>query len=255
MTEETTPRLGAIRSGDEVRRMFGRITRRYDLMNCLMTGGRDVAWRRLAVRAAVGGHARGTTRVLDVATGTGDLALALARGGAGGVVGADFSPEMLAVAAAKTLEANAQNGKVKDGRPAPEWVLADALQLPFADGAFDACTVAFGLRNMPDYRAALAEMGRVIRPGGRLVCLELTPLRRPLLGDLFRWYFRNIVPFVGGMLSGDRDAYRYLPQSVAAFPDVASLAALMRDAGFAEASWKKLGAGTVALHVAVKART
>ncbi|HEX5498259.1 MAG TPA: class I SAM-dependent methyltransferase, partial [Thermomicrobiales bacterium] len=127
-------------------------------------------------------------------------------------------------------------------------------QLPFPDGVFDACTVAFGLRNMPDYRAALTEMGRVLRPGGRLVCLELTPMRRPVLGGLFAWYFAHAVPLVGGILSGDRDAYRYLPQSVAAFPDAATLAALMRDAGFAEVTWNKLGAGTVALHVAGKAR-
>jgi demethylmenaquinone methyltransferase/2-methoxy-6-polyprenyl-1,4-benzoquinol methylase len=231
--------------------MFGRISRRYDLMNRLMTGGCDVAWRRLAVRAAVGGHARGTARVLDVATGTGDLALALARGGAGEAVGVDFAGPMLVAAATKSRAAS------RGGRcaAAPVWVLADALRLPFADGAFDACTVAFGLRNMPDYRAALVEMGRVLRPGGRLVCLELTPMRRPVVGGLFGWYFAHVVPVVGGLLSGDGDAYRYLPQSVAAFPDAAALAALMRQAGFAEATWTKLGAGTVALHVAVKGRT
>jgi demethylmenaquinone methyltransferase / 2-methoxy-6-polyprenyl-1,4-benzoquinol methylase len=235
--------------------MFSRITRRYDLMNRLMTGGRDVNWRQMAVRAALGGHARGTARALDVATGTGDLALALARGGASEVIGADFSAPMLDAAAAKARAATVGNGRAANASVAPAWVLADALQLPFADGVFDACTVAFGLRNMPDYQAALTEMGRVIRPGGRLVCLELTPLRRPLLGELFGWYFKHIVPLMGGLLSGDRDAYRYLPQSVAAFPDAASLAAMMRDAGFAESRWKMLGAGAVALHVAVKARS
>ncbi len=250
MTHESQP--GAIRSGDEVRRMFGRITRRYDLMNRLMTGGRDVAWRRRSVRAAIGGHALGTARVLDVATGTGDLALALARGGSGEVVGVDFSPEMLAAAAGKSTAADA--GDEASRHPTPAWVLADALRLPFPDSAFDACTVAFGLRNMPDYRAALAEMGRVIRPGGRLVCLELTPLRQPVVGGLFGWYFAHVVPLVGGLLSGDRDAYRYLPQSVDAFPDAATLAELMRAAGFEQATWKKLGGGTVALHVAVKGR-
>jgi demethylmenaquinone methyltransferase/2-methoxy-6-polyprenyl-1,4-benzoquinol methylase len=248
VTQTTDSGTGAIRSGDDVRIMFGRITRRYDLMNRIMTGGRDVAWRRLAVRAALAGHARGTARVLDVATGTGDLALALERGGAGFVAGLDFSSPMLELAAAKSRAAN------RDSRAEPAWILGDALSLPFADGAFDACTVGFGLRNMPDYRAALTEMARVIRPGGRLVCLEMTPLRAPVIGGLFGWHFAHVVPLVGGLVSGDRDAYRYLPQSVAAFPDAPTLAAMMRSAGFAGATWRTLGAGTVALHVAVKAR-
>jgi demethylmenaquinone methyltransferase/2-methoxy-6-polyprenyl-1,4-benzoquinol methylase len=248
VTQTANHGTGAIRSGDDVRIMFGRITRRYDLMNRIMTGGRDVAWRRLAVGAALAGHARGTARVLDVATGTGDLALALERAGAGFVAGLDFSPPMLEAALGKSRAAN------RDRRGKPAWILGDALRLPFPDGAFDACTVGFGLRNMPDYFAALAEMARVIRPGGRLVCLEMTPLRAPLIGGLFGWHFEHVVPFVGGLVSGDRDAYRYLPQSVAAFPDAPTLATMMRSAGFADVSWRTLGAGTVALHVAVKTR-
>jgi demethylmenaquinone methyltransferase/2-methoxy-6-polyprenyl-1,4-benzoquinol methylase len=229
--------------------MFGRIVPRYDAMNRLMTGGRDAVWRRLAVRHALAGRPAGTARVLDVATGTGDLALALAAGGAGPVIGSDFARPMLEAAAAK-------------GRAAPDgarsaggvhWVVGDALALPFPDAAFDACTVAFGLRNMADYGAALREMGRVLRPGGRLVCLELTPYRRPVLGRLFGWYFARVVPVVGGLLSGDRDAYRYLPTSVAAFPSATALAALVADAAFTDVSFRLLGGGTVALHVATKA--
>lgn len=248
----TNPRpAGALRSGRDVREMFGRIVPRYDAMNRLMTVGRDVAWRRLAVRLALEGRPPGSAGVLDVATGTGDLAFALAAAGAATVVGTDFARPMLVAATAK--------GRVAANDPGPgprtsvRWVVGDALALPFPDAAFDACTVSFGLRNMADYCAALREMGRVLRPGGRLVCLELTPYRRPVLGRLFGWYFARIVPFVGGLLSGDRDAYRYLPTSVAAFPAADALADLMRGAGFADVSYRLFGGGTVALHVGAKA--
>lgn len=226
--------------------MFGRIVRRYDLMNRLMTGGRDGAWRRRAVRLALHGRPPATARVLDIATGTGDLALALAAAGAGLVVGVDFAAPMVRAAASKGSKGDAARGQTVC------WAVGDALALPFPEGTFDACTVSFGLRNMADYAAALREMGRVLRPGGRLVCLELTPLRLPVIGPLFGWYFRRIVPLVGGLLSGDRDAYRYLPSSVAAFPAAAELAALMGQAGFVDVSYRRLGGGTVALHVATK---
>jgi demethylmenaquinone methyltransferase/2-methoxy-6-polyprenyl-1,4-benzoquinol methylase len=138
------------------------------------------------------------------------------------------------------------------GRAGVAFIVGDALRLPFSDGAFDAVTVAFGLRNMTDYDAALCEFGRVIRPGGRLVCLEMTSLRRAVLGRPFGWYFGRLVPFVGGIVSGNRDAYRYLPSSVAAFPDADALAAMMGAAGFASAKFRRLGGGAVALHVARK---
>lgn len=245
--ENPPPGPGALRGGAEVRRMFGRIVRRYDLMNRLMTGGRDVAWRRLAVREALPGEPPGV-RALDVATGTGDLALALAAGGARLVVGVDFAAPMIAAAAAKSAP-SARPPAAGPSRPPVAWVVGDALALPFADGAFAACTVAFGLRNMADYGAALREMARVLEPGGRLVCLELTPYRAPFLGALFGWYFSRIVPLVGGLLSGDRDAYRYLPTSVAAFPTANELADLFRAAGLIDVSYRLLGGGTVALHV------
>jgi demethylmenaquinone methyltransferase/2-methoxy-6-polyprenyl-1,4-benzoquinol methylase len=220
--------------------MFGRIVRRYDAMNRFMTGGRDVAWRREAARLAVGSSGAGN--VLDVATGTGDLALTLSAAGARFVVGLDLAAPMVRAAAAKA-----------HGHPDVTLVVGDALRLPFADGQFDACTVAFGLRNMADYEAALREMSRVLRLGGCFVCLELTSYRRPVLGRLFGWYFSHVVPFVGGLLSGDREAYRYLPRSVAAFPAAGELADLMRRAGLVDVSYRSLGGGTVALHVGTKA--
>jgi demethylmenaquinone methyltransferase/2-methoxy-6-polyprenyl-1,4-benzoquinol methylase len=235
---------GAIRSADDVRAMFDRIVPRYDLMNRLMTGGRDAAWRRLAVREALRGRNPAEARVLDVATGTGDLALALRAAGAADVVGLDFSAPMLNAAIRKEAMA-AGNRRIT-------WVEGDAMSLPFPDASFDAVTVAFGLRNMPSYPAALREMSRVLRPAGSLVCLETTPLRVPLLRVVFDWYFARVVPIVGRVLSGDPDAYRYLPESAAAFPDADRLGTMMLDVGFSRVRYLRLGLGTVALHVAAK---
>jgi demethylmenaquinone methyltransferase/2-methoxy-6-polyprenyl-1,4-benzoquinol methylase len=235
---------GAIRPRDDVRAMFDRIVPRYDLMNRLMTGGRDAAWRRLAVREALRDRNLEQMRVLDVATGTGDLALALRAAGAGDVVGLDFSAPMLDEAVRKDAAAA--------GEWRITWVEGDAMSLPFPDASFDAVTVAFGLRNMPSYPAALGEMLRVLRPAGTLVCLETTPFRAPVLRAVFAWYFARVVPVVGGMLSGDADAYRYLPASAAAFPDADALGRMMLEAGFTNVRYLRLGLGTVALHVAGK---
>jgi demethylmenaquinone methyltransferase/2-methoxy-6-polyprenyl-1,4-benzoquinol methylase len=229
---------GAIESERRVREMFDRISRRYDTMNRLMTGFRDESWRRAAADAALGA---GSSALLDVATGTGDLAFALAKQGGQRVIGLDFSKEMIEGACAKLERASSVS-----------FLVGDALRLPFRDSSFDAVTVAFGLRNMANYEAAIREFARVIRPGGRFVCLELTPFRRPVLGPLFAWYFNRIVPFVGGLISGEREAYRYLPTSVASFPDATSLANLMRSGGFSRVEVRTFGAGTVALHIATK---
>jgi demethylmenaquinone methyltransferase/2-methoxy-6-polyprenyl-1,4-benzoquinol methylase len=241
-----TATQGAIRSRDDVRAMFDRIVPRYDVMNRLMTGGRDVAWRRLAVREALRDRNRSQTRVLDIATGTGDLALALRAAGASDVVGLDFSAAMLREARRKDAAA------VGDRRIT--WVEGDAMSLPFSDESFDAVTVAFGLRNMPSYPAALVEMERVLRPAGTLVCLETTPLQAPVLRAVFDWYFALVVPTIGGLLSGAPDAYRYLPASAAVFPDAEKLGRMMLEAGFSHVRYLRLGLGTVALHVAAKAR-
>ena len=231
-------RSGALEDSKTVSAMFDRIVPRYDTMNRLMTGGRDVAWRRLAATVAV---SDGCGYALDVATGTGDLALDLLDAGANSVAGVDFSPRMIEAARRKAT-----------GRSEATFVVGDAMSLPFDDEAFDACTVSFGLRNMEDFQAAISEMTRVLKPGGRWVCLELTPYRRPVLGRLFGWYFSRIVPLVGGILSGERDAYRYLPASVDGFPDARSLGAMMVEAGQVKVRWKLLGGGTVALHAGIK---
>ncbi len=235
-------RPGAIQSEGDVRRMFDRIVPRYDLVNRIMTGGRDEAWRNYVARLAVASAPGGQARVLDVATGTGDLAFAIARAGAADVVGLDFSAEMIGAA----------RKKMGDRTPPVSFVVGNAMDLPFDDGEFDACTVAFGLRNMPDYDAAIASMARILKPGGRLICLEMTPFQRPILGPLFRFYFEKIVPLIGGLLSGSLDAYRYLPRSVGAFPPAHELAERMRGAGLENVRYTLRGFGTVAIHTGVK---
>jgi demethylmenaquinone methyltransferase / 2-methoxy-6-polyprenyl-1,4-benzoquinol methylase len=215
----------------EVRAMFDRISPVYDLMNRAMTAGLDRRWRRLAAEAVV----RPGDRVLDACCGTGDLALADARAG-GRVTGLDFSERMLDRARAKSS--------------AVEWVLGDMTALPFAAESFDAVTVGFGIRNVPELEAGLAELARVLRPGGRLACLEIT---RPngILRPFFRLWFDALVPLAGKVLPGGR-AYAYLPASVRRFPGPADLAAAFRGAGFDDVDWRLMGGGIVALHVGTK---
>ena len=235
-------RRGAIQDAADVRTMFDRIVPSYDLMNRIMTGGRDEAWRKRVAKMAIAATPHGQPRVLDVATGTGDLAFAIAKTGAFEVVGIDFSGEMIAAARRKAGNA-----------PGPiHFMVADAMDLPFDDGEFDACTVSFGLRNMPDYDAAIASMARILKPGGVFICLEMTPFRRPVVGPLFGFYFQRIMPLAGGLLSGSPSAYRYLPQSVEAFPAAPELADRMRRAGLENVDFVLLGFGTVAIHSGTK---
>ena len=236
---------GAIRSSGDIEVLFGQIVRGYDTMNRLMTGGRDGAWRRIVARQAVMGGRDG--HVLDVATGTGDLALALAAAGARQVSAIDLSQPMLDAAAAKLAART-----IDDASLSIDFRQGDAMHLPFDDDTLDACTVSFGLRNMPDYAAAIAEMVRVLRPGGRWVCLELTPFRVPVLRAGFGLYFQRVVPLVGGMISGERDAYRYLPNSVANFPTAGEILVLMQQAGLVNTRYRLLGGGTVAMHTGEK---
>jgi demethylmenaquinone methyltransferase/2-methoxy-6-polyprenyl-1,4-benzoquinol methylase len=235
-------RRGAIQDKGEVRSMFDRIVPRYDLMNRIMTGGRDEAWRRRVAKMAIASEPSGHPRVLDVATGTGDLAFAIARAGATEVVGIDFSGEMIAAAQGKAAK---HAGNVS-------FLVGDAMELPFADNTFDACTVSFGLRNMPDYDAAIASMTRILKPGGSFICLEMTPFHRPVLGPVFRFYFERVMPLVGGLLSGDLKAYKYLPASVEAFPPAHELADRMRGVGLEHVKYALLGFGTVAIHSGTK---
>ncbi len=217
--------------------MFSRIVRRYDLLNRLMSLGMDRRWRRATAAAAQPAGAL----ALDLGTGTGELALELRRQGAARVVGADFSPEMLAAAEAK---AGAEAGA--------SWLLADALRLPFAEGTFDSIASAFLLRNLADRPAGLAEMARVLKPGGRLVCLDITQPPAGPFGALYRFCFNRLLPPLAGAISGDPAAYRYLPHSLEGFPNAAALADLLNDVGFTDVRVQHLGGGTVALHVARK---
>jgi demethylmenaquinone methyltransferase/2-methoxy-6-polyprenyl-1,4-benzoquinol methylase len=225
-----------------VARMFGRIAPRYDLLNTLMTFGMDADWRRRAVTAAAPPP---DGRALDVGTGTGSLALALAAAmPRGQVVGVDFAAPMVTRAPARAAAAGL------GARVAV--ALADGLHLPFADATFDCVTSAFVIRNVVDHQQAFAEQARILRPGGRVVCLELTRARRPIFRSLFRWYFHRWVPLLGGLIAGDAAAYTYLPQSVDSFPSPLAVADLMRGVGLTRVRHELLGIGTVALHVGVR---
>ena len=216
-----------------VEAMFDRISPVYDAMNRVMTAGLDRRWRRLTAEAVVVPG----DEVLDACCGTGDLALAAERAG-GRVTGLDFSERMLERARRKSASVR--------------WVRGDALALPFADGSFDAVTVGFGIRNVDDLEAGLRELARVLRPGGRLGCLEITR-PRGLLRLFFRLWFDGLVPLAGKVLPGGA-AYTYLPASVRRFPGPEDLAELMRRAGFEDVRWRLLGGGIVALHTARTAR-
>jgi demethylmenaquinone methyltransferase / 2-methoxy-6-polyprenyl-1,4-benzoquinol methylase len=250
----------AARSGrleaDRVRAMFDRIAGVYDLMNTAMTAGLHHRWRERAVDMAQVGPG---SRALDVATGTGDMALELARrvSPAGEVVGSDFSEAMLDRARAK-----AEAGAAAAVRPRFEW--ADAMALPYADASFDSATVGFGARNFDDLAQGLAEMVRVVRPGGRVVVLEITTPTRPPLSLFYRVWFDRIVPLLGRLAGaimrlvsppgrsasngGIADAYTYLPSSVRRFPDPSALAAEMQRAGLCEIRYVLTAGGIVAIH-------
>jgi demethylmenaquinone methyltransferase/2-methoxy-6-polyprenyl-1,4-benzoquinol methylase len=212
-----------------VKTMFDRIAPVYDAMNRVMTMGLDRRWRRLTAELAV----REGDRVLDACCGTGDLALADLKAGAGSVVGLDFSPRMLERARRKS--------------DAVEWLEGDMLALPFEDASFDAVTVGFGVRNVDDLEAGLRELRRVLKPGGRLGVLEIT---RPkgLLKPFFRLWFDVLVPLLGKVLPGGK-AYTYLPASVRRFPGPDDLQAVMERAGFGSVTYRLLAGGIVALHV------
>ena len=216
--------------------MFNRIAGRYDLMNRLMTLGRDQAWRRYVVHQAAlppGG------RLLDVATGTGDIAFqALAADSEARAVGVDFAVEML------------RTGRGRSGGERVRWCQADALALPFPDASFDAVTSGYLLRNVGDIGGALREQLRVVRPGGRVVALDTTPPPDNWLRPLIRFHLRRVIPLLGRLVAGDAAAYTYLPASTEAFYSAGRLATMMEEAGLEDVSYRTFMLGTVAVHVA-----
>ena len=229
-------RSGTLEEG-QVRAMFDRIARVYDRMNAVMTAGLDQRWRERAVDLAGVGPG---DRALDVATGTGDLALALARRVApgGAVVGSDFSENMLELARRKAV-------------PGVTFEWGNALELPYADASFAAATVGFGARNFSDLDRGLAEMARVVRPGGRVVVLEITTPQKPPLSTFFSLWFDRVVPLLG-RVAGDPDAYSYLPSSVRRFPGPEGLAARMAAAGLRDVRWILTAGGIIAIHAGTR---
>lgn len=223
-----------------VRTMFGHIASHYDLMNHVMSIGRDAAWRRYAVAQAsvpVSGH------VLDVATGTGDLGLEVLRQQpAANVVGLDFTPEMLVLA----------RQKVRAEGASLALVAGDALRVPFSDGFFDSVVTAFALRNVIDIPSAFAEMARVTRPGGRIACLEIAKPRLPFWRRLYAFYFYRIVPLLGALITGQRAAYTYLPHSLTAFLTPDEIVEVMRRTGWQDVRYCRMMLGTVAVHSAFR---
>ncbi len=223
-----------------VRGVFDSVASRYDVMNDLMSLGLHRAWKAYTVAVAA---LREGDCVLDIAGGTGDLARAFARkvGSRGTVVLTDINEAMLERGRDRLLD---------EGLVLPI-ALCDGEALPFAAGSFDVVSVAFGLRNMTHKERALAEMQRVLRPGGRLLVLEFSKVAAPL-AKAYDWYSFNVLPLIGKLVTGDADSYRYLAESIRVHPDQAELKAMMKDAGFGHVDVHNLSAGVVALHVGIK---
>ncbi|MDJ0973553.1 MAG: bifunctional demethylmenaquinone methyltransferase/2-methoxy-6-polyprenyl-1,4-benzoquinol methylase UbiE [Planctomycetota bacterium] len=222
--------------GQRISHMFDRIAPTYDLLNHLLSGNVDARWRKTAVKLL---GLNGTERALDACTGTGDLAIALKKGGAGEVVGTDFAPAMLEVA--------------REKEPSIRFDVADTTALPFPDDSFDVATVGFGVRNLDNLDAGLADLCRVLRPGGRLMVLEFNRPPNPVFRAIYHTYFMIVLPIIGNLVSGGADnAYAYLPRSVMAFPGPTELADRMRGAGFSEVEIKPLTFGVAYVHIATK---
>ena len=223
------------------RDMFNAIARRYDLLNHLLSGGVDVYWRRRALDCAL---KTSPQRVLDLATGTGDFALATARLGPQRVVGIDMAVEMLRLGAAKVAAKRP---------PMPlDLLVGDAEQLPFQDNTFDMVTGAFGVRNFGNIPSGLAEAHRVLKPGGQLLVLDFCEPTAPLFRQLYLFYFHKVLPLIGGLISGQRRAYAYLPRSVGTFPQGQAFVELLVAAGFSQTRYTPMTLGIAAVYQGVK---
>lgn len=219
-----------------VREMFAGIAKRYDLLNHLLSGNVDKRWRRIVATRLRNKLSSSGARVLDVACGTGDLALTLFEITGARVVGTDFCRPMLEIAAAKSTDQIS-------------FIEGDALALPFREGSFEAVTIAFGLRNLASVDGGLAELRRVLKPGGWVAVLEFSRPANAMLRPVFGLYFTKVLPLMGGLISGSRSAYSYLPASVQKFPDQQQLALLMQRAGFEQVEFENLTGGIAALHM------
>jgi demethylmenaquinone methyltransferase/2-methoxy-6-polyprenyl-1,4-benzoquinol methylase len=219
--------------------MFGRVAHRYDLANHLLSANIDKMWRARTVARVRDILRRPDARVMDLACGTGDLLVALEREAGRGLVGSDFCHPMLEGARSKLARLGLRSSLVE----------ADALALPLPDASVDLITIAFGFRNLANYRAGLVEMRRALRPGGALAILEFTQPPNRAFAAVYNWYSRKVLPVIGGAISGAPEAYRYLPESVRKFPEAPELAGLMRECGYGRVEWEYLTFGIVALHV------
>ena len=225
-----------------VRTMFAAVAPRYDLLNHLLSVGFDIRWRRATVRALEPVLSQPSSVVADLCCGTGDLALALSRASTGTVMGTDFCHPMLQLAREKSVHLT-QN---------TTFLEADTLRLPFRNASLDALTIAFGFRNLVNYRRGVQEMRRVLRQGGMVAILEFSHVTWPVFGPLFRSYFRRVLPRLGQWISGVEGPYQYLPDSVLRFPDQEALADLLREEGFGGVRYRNFTGGVAALHLGEK---
>ena len=235
----------------KVREMFSGIAPRYDLLNHLLSLQLDRLWRARTASRLQSILDRPDALVLDLCCGTGELAFALARAGNARIVGADFAHPMLVRAREKS--AAPAPPRNQNAAPPMPFFEADALGLPFAGASFDLVTSAFGFRNLANYEAGLCEIQRVLKPGGTIAILEFTEPPDGWFGDFYRWYFCKVLPRIGGLISGDRSAYAYLPRSVARFFRPPELAALMSAVGYRFVDYRVWTLGSVALHTGLRA--
>jgi demethylmenaquinone methyltransferase/2-methoxy-6-polyprenyl-1,4-benzoquinol methylase len=235
----------------KVREMFTQIAPRYDLLNHLLSLQLDRLWRARTAKRLQPILERPDALVLDLCCGTGDLAFALSRAGKAHIIGADFAHTMLVRAKDKSAALAETTGE-NPASPMP-FFEADALRLPFASSSFDLVTSAFGFRNLANYEAGLREIRRVLKFGGTIAILEFTEPPEGLWGDFYRWYFCSVLPRIGGVISGERSAYSYLPKSVARFFHPRELAALMTSVGYQSVDYRVWTFGTLALHTGVRA--
>jgi demethylmenaquinone methyltransferase/2-methoxy-6-polyprenyl-1,4-benzoquinol methylase len=241
---------GAVDEADasrKVREMFTQIAPRYDLLNHVLSLQMDRMWRARTAKLLQPILDRADAKALDLCCGTGDLAFALSRRAKGRVWGADFAHTMLVRAKAKAIAESTENKTA-----AIPFVESDALRLPFADESFDLVTAAFGFRNLANYEAGLLEIRRVLKPRGAIAILEFTEPKPGWFGNLYRWYFRSVLPKLGGLISGDRAAYTYLPKSVARFFQPEEFTEMMARKGFEALEARVWTGGTVALHTGRK---